>query len=126
MSRGRQASPAQNNGRQPQRGPSTGAPIAALVSVVGLVLIVMGSVFVMSTFAFNSNSQPTQGPGDSGPVATEKQRPTPPPVVITPPPDQRPTVNGTLLFARTGNIWAASGLDLTQVSSHGTDSAPAW
>jgi Tol biopolymer transport system component len=126
MSRGRQATPAQSNGRQPQRGPSTGAPIAALVSIVGLVLIVMGSVFVMSTFAFNGSSQPTQAPGDTGPLPTDRQIPTPPPVVITPPPDQRPTIDGTLLFARTGNIWAASGLDLTQVSNHGTDSAPAW
>lgn len=126
MSRGRQAAPAPSNGRQPQRGPSTGAPIAALVSIVGLVLIVMGSVFVMSTFAFNGNAQPTQAPDYTGPLPTDKQRITPPPVVITPPPDQRPTVNGTLLFARAGNIWAASGLDLTQVSSHGTDSAPAW
>src|SRR3954447_12670619 len=126
MSRGRQATPAPSNARQPQRGPSTGAPIAALVSIVGLVLIVMGSVFVMSTFALNASSQRTQQPGDTGPLATDVQRPTPPPVVITPPPEQRPTIDGTLLFARTGNIWAAFGLDLTSVSSHGTDSAPAW
>ncbi len=128
MSRGQQATPAQN-GRPPQRGSSTGAPIAVLVSIVGLVLIVMGSVFVMSTFALNgaNSSGPTAAPGESAPIETDRPRITANPVVvITPPPDQRPSINGTLLFARTGNIWAASGLDLTSVSTHGTDSAPAW
>ena len=129
MSRGQQATPAQN-GRPPQRGSSTGAPIAALVSIVGLVLIVMGSVFVMSTFALNgaNSNGPTAAPGGicPDPVRPSNSITPNPVVVITPPPDQRPSINGTLLFARTGNIWAASGLDLTSVSTHGTDSAPAW
>jgi Tol biopolymer transport system component len=128
MSRGRQAIPAHSSGRQPQRGPSTGAPIAALVSIVGLVLIVMGSVFIMSTFAFNGGgSGPTAAPGQSGPIPTDRPIKTANPVVvITPPPDQRPSIAGTLLFSRTGNIWAASGLELTSLSSKGTDSAPTW
>jgi Tol biopolymer transport system component len=49
-----------------------------------------------------------------------------PTIVITPPPEQRPTITGTILFSRTGNIWAASGLDLTSVATAGTDSSPAW
>ena len=132
MSRGRQAAPAQSNGRPPQRGPSTGAPIAALVSIVGLlVLIVMGSVFVMSTLRHSAAAAAgaTSAPGDTGPIVTDRDRAmTPNPiVVITPPPDQRPTINGHARSSRApATSGRLSGLDLTPISSKGTDSAPAW
>lgn len=128
MTRGRQAQPASNGeGRRQRRGPGT--PIAPLVSVVGLLVIVLASVFVMSRFGLQGSGGPgaTRGPGQSGPVATAGPRITPnPTLIVTPPPEVRPTITGTILFARTGNLWAASGLDLKPVTTTGTDSSPVW
>jgi Tol biopolymer transport system component len=64
-----------------------------------------------------------------GPMGTRVIGPnrTPnPTVIITPPPAERPTFTGTILFARAGNIWAATGSNLTALTNKGTDSAPAW
>jgi Tol biopolymer transport system component len=44
--------------------------------------------------------------------------------VVAPPPEEQTEIRGTLLFTRTGNIWAASGRSLTQLSNRGMDSAP--
>lgn len=128
MTRGRQAKPASSGeARRPPAGPGT--PIAPLVSVVGLVLIVLGSVFVMSTFGLQGPNAPgpTNRPGDTGVPTTPGPRITPnPTIILTPPPDLRPTIAGTLVFARTGNLWAASGLDLKPIATAGTDSSPVW
>lgn len=127
MTRGNQAQPATGSeGRRRPTGP--GAPIAPLIAVVGLVIIVLGSVFLLSIGVKGGNGAgPTNPPGASGPVDTPAARVTPnPTVIITPPPDQRPTIKGTIVFARTGNLWAASGLNLTPIATAGTDSSPAW
>jgi Tol biopolymer transport system component len=128
MSRGgRQASP---KSTEVERRTRPGTPIAPLVSVVGLLIIVLASVWVMSRFGFPAAAagpNVTQAPGQSGPLPTEAPRVTPnPTIIITPPPERRPTITGTILFARTGNIWAATGLDLTAVATKGTDSSPTW
>lgn len=127
MTGGRQTGSADTESRRSRGGP--GAPIAPLVSVVGLIVIVIASLFVFSTFGLQASNGPgpTKAPGDTGPVATAVPPRTPnPTIIITPPPDLRPTIKGTLLFARTGNIWAASGLDLKPIATAGTDSSPAW
>lgn len=67
------------------------------------------------------NGGGTGGGGPLGPGRTPN-----PSVVITPPPEDRIEVKGTLLFTRTGNIWAASAFDLRQLSNLGTDSSPSW
>jgi dipeptidyl aminopeptidase/acylaminoacyl peptidase len=70
------------------------------------------------------SDDPGEDPGDptSRPVA-----PTPnASVVITAPPEDRAEVRGTILFVRTGDIWAASGESLRQLSDKGTDSWPIW
>lgn len=125
---GRQAQPEHGAGGQRSR---PGTPIAPLVSVVGLLIIVLASVALMSRFGFPAAAagpNPTLLPGQTAPPPTPgPPRVTPNPViVITPPPERRPTITGTILFARTGNIWAASGLDLTAVATKGTDSSPVW
>ncbi|MDQ3493785.1 MAG: hypothetical protein M3452_11085 [Chloroflexota bacterium] len=60
--------------------------------------------------------------GGQGPIGGGR---TPnPSVVVVPPPEEQSEIRGTLLFARTGNIWAATGRGLSQLSNLGLDSAP--
>jgi len=51
-------------------------------------------------------------------------RPAPEPVIVVP--AKRTDVRGTVLFVKAGNVWAASGTDVRQLSRTGTDSSPAW
>jgi len=51
-------------------------------------------------------------------------RPTPEPVIVVP--ARKTNVRGTVLFAKAGNVWAASGTEVRQLSRTGTDSSPAW
>ncbi|MBA2489842.1 MAG: PD40 domain-containing protein [Chloroflexi bacterium] len=105
-----------------------------MAPIIALVALLVAGIVSLNLLAVTS-AGPT-GPGSSGggggvgggsgvpPIAN---RPTPDPsVIITPPPEDRPEVEGSILFGRTGDIWAASGLDLTQLSMGGTDSAPTW
>ena len=63
----------------------------------------------------------TPEPGPVGPTA--------PPIVVEPPTADRADVPGTLLFARLGDIYAASGTELrrlTNSDSVRSDSSPVW
>jgi hypothetical protein len=108
--------------------------IAPIIALIGLFLVAAASLWTVSVLGV------FQGAGDrtatrGGPEATfdpsasgapgEARTPNPT-AIVTPPPDQRPTINGTIVFARDGDLWAASGLDLVQLSNKGTDSDPAW
>jgi Tol biopolymer transport system component len=52
--------------------------------------------------------------------------PTEAPLLVTPPPAERPDVKGTILFTRYGDIWAASGLELRRLTSNRSDLSPTW
>lgn len=119
-----------------RRGGSTGPPIS-VAPIVALVALIVAGIVSLNLLAVTSAGPADAGPGGAGdggggadgtggvpPIAN---RPTPnPSVIVTPPPADRPEVEGTILFGRTGNIWAASGLDLTQLSTGGTDSSATW
>jgi Tol biopolymer transport system component len=67
---------------------------------------------------------PTDDPGDVTPVPLG---PTPDAsVVVTAPPEDRAKVRGTILFVRTGDIWAVTGEALHRLSGKGRDSWPVW
>jgi Tol biopolymer transport system component len=57
--------------------------------------------------------------GGAGPVRTA----TPSNVVVI---DPRSRVPGTIVFVKTGNIWAQSGATARQLTSSGLDSMPSW
>ncbi len=129
--------PGQNAPIEPRPGdgrrlpPVRGGVIPAILSVVGLVLIVVVSLTILAEFpVFHSSAAPPQSlaPGATeAPVTINPGRTVNPSFVVAPPSDLRPTVAGTILFARLDqNIWAASGTNLTQVSNKGTDSSPVW
>jgi Tol biopolymer transport system component len=105
--------------------------LAPLIAVIGLLGVTVGSVYAISLF---NTTGPAAGatniPGASGaPDVTPRVGPdkTPnPTLIVTPPPAERPTFVGTILFARAGDIWAANGSSLTRLTTKGSDSAPAW
>jgi TolB protein len=112
------------------------APAIALVGLVVAAIVSMEllSFGVLAARPTGPGAQPEDPavappvvPGQPGQTRGPLQERTPDPsVIITPRPEERVEVRGTLLFARTGNIWAASGLELRQLSNRGTDSSPAW
>lgn len=106
--------------------------VAPLVAIVGLVVVALFSLRLLDLSASAGAGGAlgslapgaTAGTGGTGPGPG---KPTPnPSVVITPPPEERVPVRGTVLFVRTGNIWSASGDGLTEISDKGTDSYPIW
>ncbi|HET7677690.1 MAG TPA: hypothetical protein VFK38_07535 [Candidatus Limnocylindrales bacterium] len=61
------------------------------------------------------------GPGPGGPARTPN-----PSVVYTPPPEQRASFTGSILFAKAGSIWAARGTEVRRLTEGPNDSSPAW
>jgi Tol biopolymer transport system component len=102
-----------------------GAPLAVFVSIIGLLLIALG------TFAIGSGDLPFsvvggKGPGASGDVGPAKT-PTPSGVVVVPsdvPPGVQ--VPGTIVYAKDGNIWLQTDGEATQLTTAGTDSMPSF
>lgn len=97
--------------------------IVALVGLASLGYLLGGSA--PGTAGGGGGGGNGDGLNGGNPIRGPGRTPNPS-VVITPPPEKRTEVRGTLLFTRTGNIWAASGFDLRQLSDKGIDSSPAW
>lgn len=109
---------------RPSRGPLAGElPLAALLSVVGLVVI------ALATLAIGSGELPfSMGggrPGASGgnPVA---RTPTPSNVVVVPTEAPGVKVPGTIVYVKDGNVWLQAGGAATQLTTSGTDSMPSF
>lgn len=91
--------------------------VPALLSTAGLV--------VAAVFSFNLLGGRFDLSLPGGPVGGPARTPNPS-AVYTPPPEQRTEVRGTILFAKAGAIWAASGTDVTRVGTALHDSSPTW
>jgi len=110
--------------RPPSRDPygllASGTPIAAVVSIIGL--IVVGIV----TFSLLNGEVPLAGganPGTSDrPIS---QTPAPSNVVIVPT-DAPVNIPGTFVYAKQGNVWLQHGLEVKQLTSGGQDSMPSF
>lgn len=129
-----------NSARRPSQARASGAPSterpstaghAVAAPILALVLLALAAVVSLNALAITGPGGPgggPDGPGDGGngpgPGPIGGGRTPNPSVVVTPPPEDQTEVRGTLLFTRTGNIWAASGRGLTQLSNRGIDSAP--
>lgn len=122
--------------RPPRRAPSKdpygllpkGTPVAAIVSIAGLLL-----VFVVSLSLLNGDLPFGIGGGGGGgePGSTSKpevaRTPTPPNIVVVPAPEaQDIEVRGTLVYVKDGNIWIQEDGQATQLTSSGSDAMPSF
>jgi dipeptidyl aminopeptidase/acylaminoacyl peptidase len=124
--------------RTPRRAPSKdphgllprGTPIAAIVSVLGLVLLFAVSLSLLNgdlPFGIGGGGGGDGGePGStSGPEVV--RTPTPSNIVVVPTPEAPDiTVAGTLVYAKDGNIWIQRDGEATQLTSNGNDSMPSF
>lgn len=128
----RQATRSRPSDADPRERPSgsvrtVAAPILALVLLASAAVVSLNVLAISGTGPGGPGGGPDRpGNGDKGggPGPIGGGRTPNPSVVVVPPPEQQTDVRGTLLFTRTGNIWAASGRTLTQLSNRGMDSAP--
>lgn len=88
--------------------------LAAGLSLAGLVVV------AFLTLALFGGQLPIGPPATLEPGATPTARPT------GVEPAKRTEVLGTVLFAKDGNIWAAGGTSVRQLSTTEADSSPAW
>lgn len=106
----------------------SGVPIAAVLSVVALLVI--GIV----TLNLTNGELPFSPGGGAAPQGTDDvpartATPSNEVIVATPPPDTGITVPGTLVYAKAGNIWVQTGDQATQITAPGkgmNDSMPSF
>lgn len=100
-----------------RRRPVDRAWLAPGLSALGLlaVAVLTGSLF--------AGQLPPIGPTPSGGATGPPPLVTPNPSVV---PAHRTKVLGTILFVKDGNIWSASGDQVSELSAGGSDSSPAW
>lgn len=128
----RDGRPVGANPREPRTSFSprlSGAPVAVLLSLVGLAVVALG------TFALGSGDLPflPGGNGNNNPGASGgggnvgAKTPTPSNVVVVPSDmPQGITVPGTIVYAKDGNIWLQSNGQATQLTAGGNDSMPSF
>jgi hypothetical protein len=90
------------------------APALSLAALVGVAVITLGLL---------NGELPLPGRSNTGGAAGAGKTPTPSNVVIV---DPRSRIPGTIVFIKTGNIWAQSGATARQLSSSGADSMATW
>ena len=93
-----------------------GTPIAALISLIGLLIIGAGTLAV---FTGRLPFLPGGGGGDAGGAMT----PAPSNVVVV---DPRSKIPGSIVYAKAGNIWLQTGSDARQLTDGGDDAMPTW
>ena len=122
--------PAAGTPRGPRPSGSTlvsGASIAVVLSLVGLVVIALGTLALGSgdlPFAIGGGNNPGASGGAGNGVAHSA---TPSNVVVVP--TDVPAgikVPGTLLYAKDGNIWLQSNGQATQLTTGGNDTMPSF
>jgi Tol biopolymer transport system component len=104
-----------------------GIPIAAVLSVVGLVLIAVVTLSLTSgNLAFLTGGNGGPGPNGSGDPGVVARTPTPSNVIVVPSEQPGLEVPGTLVYAKDGNIWVQAAGTATQLTTGGQDSMPSF
>ena len=120
-------SPRRPAARDPRGLLPAGLPIAAILSIVGLLLV------AVVTLSLSNGQLPfggSTGNGGTGPGATDDptviQTPTPSNVVVVPTEEPGVDIPGTFVYAKDGNIWLQADSAATQLTSSGRDSMPSF
>ncbi len=97
-------------------------PIAALLAMVGLLVVAFGTLAVSNgDLPFVPGGAPNAS-GDTGGVT---RTPTPSNQVVIPD-DPLANVPGSIVYAKAGNIWVQSGRTANQITTGGSDSMPSF
>ncbi len=113
--------------RSPRSPMLTGAPVAVVLSIVGLVIVALGTVALGSgVLPFQvGGGNPGASGGNGGNGVARSATPSNQVVV----PSNVPAgmkVPGTLVYAKDGNVWLQSSGTATQLTSGGNDSMPSF
>ena len=100
--------------------PGRGVPLAAVLSIVGLVVIAFATLSLTSGNLPFVPGSVGQAPGSTANPGTVTKTPTPVNVVVVPTEVPGIEVPGTLLYAKDGNIWIQANGEATQLTSGGT------
>lgn len=105
-------------------GPVTGY-VAPFLAIVGLVVVAIVTLnLLQGQIPFLPTSKPGGGGGNgSGPDPADNATPAPSGVVVTPPDT---IFDGSILYAKAGNIWIQTGTNARQLTNTGRDSMPTW
>jgi hypothetical protein len=99
-----------------------GTPVAAILSIVGLLAVAVATLSLSNgTIPVSAGGGPDGSGGGGGPAKTA----TPSNVVIVPD-DPLADIPGTIVYAKDGNIWIQSGRKATELTDGGRDSMPSF
>ena len=123
-----QPAPARPSGLGSARGSMlAGAPVAAVLSIVGLVIVALATVALGSgvlPFPVGGGANPGSSGGNGGNGVAHSATPSNQVVVPSTAPGIK--VPGTLVYAKDGNIWLQSAGTATQLTTGGNDSMPSF
>jgi Tol biopolymer transport system component len=126
----RAAGPAALRPREPRpsRGLlSGGAPLAVVLSIVGLAVIAVGTLALgTGDLPFQLGTGPGPGASGGGGGGGPAKTATPSNVVVVPTAVPGIKIPGTLVYAKDGNVWIQSNGQALQLTSAGTDSMPSF
>jgi Tol biopolymer transport system component len=121
----------QAGGARPRSSPGSRDPygigpvagyIGPLIAVAGLIVVAIVTLnLLQGNVPLLSNPKP--GTGGNGPDNGADATPAPSNVVVTPPDT---VFDGSILYAKAGNIWVQTGTDARQLTDNGHDSMPTY
>jgi Tol biopolymer transport system component len=107
-----------------------GTPIAAILSIAGLVLVGVVTVSLLGGNIPFVGGSTGNGNGNQGPGQTDDPKvlktPTPSNIVVVPTEEPGLEIPGTIVYAKAGNIWVQKDGKATQLTSSGRDSMPTF
>lgn len=96
---------------------------APVLSVIGLLLVAFVTLGVMNgQVPFVGGKSGSNGNGKGPGTGGEQRTAAPSNVVIVP----EVTFQGSIVYAKAGNVWVQTGKDVRQLTSSGGDSMPSW
>lgn len=115
----RPTSPPPPRARDPYGIGPVGSLVGPALSILGLVLI---GILTLNLFNYDVPFVSGGGNGPQGPVGADRT-PAPSNVIVVPP---EAAFEGSIVYAKQGNIWIQQDKDVKQLTDGGRDSMPSW